>query len=233
MSTIALFSALYGDYDAFPQVNEAVSIPAIMYTDRSESAHKGLGHGWNEINIVDHHILTFNGDPTITAPMLAHKYWKMFAGFDTYDITVWMDASMTIARPAEFEQLCREAIGGVDVALMAHPWRSTLYEEADFSAGLPRYASLSEQIKGQATFYSSIGIPADTGLYASGFYIRRNNDRVRKLMEDWWWECVTRTHQDQISLPAVLHLNPEVTHRVCLPWHDGPNSWTHLGFHLK
>lgn len=230
---MVLYSALYGRYDALPTVPTTLGIPAILYTDDREVADLAKQKGWTEARVVNHGIVTLNGDPYLTGPMLAHKWWKMFAGFDEADATVWMDASMTITH-RDFATMCRLAIEPeVDMALMAHPWRNCIYEEADFSASLVRYESLAWDIRQQANFYTSIGHPLDGGLYASGFYIRRNNEQVRKLMNDWWWECITRTHQDQISLPVVLRLNPEVSTDVCLPWHDGPYSWTHLGHHLK
>lgn len=233
MKTMAIFSAIYGGYNAVPAVPSTITIPTILYTDDEMVAAQALGSGWSQARVVKHGIVTLNGDPHLTGPMLAHKWWKFFAGFDEFDMTVWLDASMTITSPS-FVTQCELAMEPeVDMALMAHPWRDCIYEEAAYSAELPRYESLAWDIRQQANFYTSIGHPRNDGLYASGFYIRRNNEQVRKLMGDWWWECVTRSHQDQVSLPVVLRLNPEVSTDVCLPWHDGPYSWTRLGFHLK
>jgi len=230
---IALYSALYGGYDAVPGVDCDVDMYSVLYVDNQDTAMKAMGRGWREVRIVNHHLMTFNGDPAITAPMLAHKYWKMFAGKNEAKVTVWMDASMTITRAKEFKELCLEAISEADIAIIAHPWRNCIYEEAEFSASLPRYASLADNLRQQASYYQSIGHPHHAGLHATGFYIRRDNSMVRRVMSNWWWECITRTHQDQVSLPVVLRLEPGILVDQNIPWHDGPDSWTSLGYHLK
>lgn len=225
--SMKVFSALYGGYDKVPELPVGLPLPAIMYTDNPNL----LAPGW-EVRVVNHGIVTLNGDPEVTGPMLAHKFWKMFAGRDECDVTVWLDASMTIAVD-DFDLRCQGAIEGVDIALMNHPWRGCIYDEVDYSASLPRYASMKTQLIEQADFYREIGHPEGWGLYASGFYIRRNNPEVNKFMDSWWWENITRTHQDQVSLPVMVRLHEDVTTQVRLPWHDDPGCWTHLGFHLK
>lgn len=222
-----IFSALYNSYDAVPMLPLDLTIPAIMYTDNPNL----LAPGW-EVRVVDHGIVTLNGDPKITGPMLAHKYWKMFAGKDECDITVWLDASMTIVEPM-FAGECQDAIKGLDLALMDHPWRDCIYDEAYYSAELPRYDSLAQQLLEQVAYYKTINHPEHWYLFASGFYIRRNNHQVGELMKSWWWENITRTHQDQVSLPVVLRLHEDVDWGIRLPWHDDPGCWTHLGYHLK
>jgi hypothetical protein len=222
-----VFSALYGGYDKVPDLPLTLSIPAIMYTDDPHL----VAPGW-EVRVVNHGIVTTNGDPALTGPMLAHKWWKMYAGRDECDVTVWLDASMTIVVD-DFDVKCWDAIDGLDMALMAHPWRTCVFDEADYSASLPRYASLADHILDQSSFYLDMGHPRHDGLYASGFYVRRNNGRVNRFMDNWWWECITRSHQDQVSLPVMVRLHEDVRTGVRLPWHNDPGCWTHLGHHLK
>lgn len=229
--SIAIYTALYGDYDEEPPLPPHLPCRAIMYTDRWNM----WAPGW-EVRVVNHGIASLNGDPARTGPMLAHKWWKMFAGKDEVDITIWLDASMTITVPLEeFVKNCEEAIDGLDLALMRHPWRDCIYDEAAYSALLPRYDGEANHILKQSAYYAAIGHPDHFGLAASGFYIRRNGvEWVDKLMKDWWWECITRSHQDQVSLPVLLRLadQPDCWN-YRLPWHDGEASWTHLGHHLK
>lgn len=230
MNSMILVSALYGDYDEPPALPHDLGIKSVMYTDNPHL----YAQGWEEIRVVPHGIVSAHGDPRITGPMLAHKYWKMFGGWDEADITIWLDASMTIAVD-DFVTRCADIINtpAWDLVLMQHPWRNNVHDEALYSAELPRYASLANDLHDQLWFYANLGLEYNTGLFASGFYIRRNIGRVHKLMKDWWWECITRTHQDQVSLPVVLALNPDVDFFVGLPWHDDPGCWTHLGHHLK
>lgn len=229
--SIGLYSAIYGGYNDVPKLPADWVERAVMYTD-----DPGLdAPGW-EVRVVNHGIATLNGDPARTAPMLAHKWWKMFAGAGEVDVTIWLDASMTITLDcAEFVGRCIGAIGYLDLAVMAHPWRDCIYDEAAYSSLLPRYADEAPHILAQSAYYATLGHPDHWGLIASGFMIRRNTaDWVNKLMKDWWWECITRSHQDQISLPVLLRLADQPDRwGYQLPWHDGHDSWTNLGPHLK
>ena len=42
------------------------------------------------------------------------------------------------------------------------------------------------------------------GLYAGGVIARRNNLTRVRFEDDWWHEILTRSVQDQLSLPYVL-----------------------------
>lgn len=224
--SVTVYSALYGGYNVPPELPEELRNRAVMYTDDWSL----YAPGW-EVQVVNHGIATLLGDPARVGPMLAHKWWKLFAGFDESDVTIWVDASMTITIDG-FVDKCLEALGDNDLAFVAHPWRNCLYEEADFSAGLARYAAEAPHIRAQAQFYRLIDVPPHQGLIATGFYVRRNTPAVRQMMKDWWWEIITRSHQDQVSLPVMLHCHPGLKYAVTLPWHDG-QGWIHLGGHLK
>jgi hypothetical protein len=236
--TIAIYSAIYGGYNEAPPLPPDLPCPAIMYTDDPELK----APGW-EVRMMPHGLVTLKGDPRRTGPMLQHKWWKMFAGRGEVDITIWLDASMTITAPGEFfPELCLEALGEpdiwlntIDLVVMRHPWRTCIYDEAAYSSLLPRYEHEAPHILAQAAYYAGIAHPDHWGLIATGFYVRRNGvEWVDKLMKDWWWECISRSHQDQISLPVLLKLaGQDERWDYRLPWHDGPDSWTHLGHHLK
>lgn len=229
--TTAIYSAIYGGYNDAPPLPPDLPCPAIMYTDDPHLK----APGW-EVRVVQHSIATLLGDPRRTGPMLDHKFWKMHAGLGEVDTTIWLDASMTITTSGEqFVQLCKNAMDGIDLAVMSHPWRSCIFDEAAYSSLLPRYEHEAPHILAQAAYYAGIAHPDHWGLIATGFYIRRNRvDWVDKLMQDWWWECITRSHQDQISLPVLLKLaGQEDRWDYRLPWHDDFGSWTHLGHHLK
>jgi len=229
--SIAIYSAIYGGYNDAPPLPHDLPCPAIMYTDDPNLK----APGW-EVRVAQHSIATLLGKPERTGPMLNHKFWKMHAGLGEFDTTIWLDASMTITEEGPwFIGKCIAAIADLDLAVMRHPWRDCIYDEAAYSSLLPRYADEAPHILAQSAYYAGIGHPDHFGLIATGFYIRRNGvEWVDKLMGDWWWECITRSHQDQVSLPVLLHLASQADRwDYRLPWHDGEDSWTHLGHHLK
>ena len=234
--TTRIYSALYGGVDHVPALPPDLPYEAIMYTD---DRHLGAP-GW-EVRYVPHGIWSPNSDPVKGPPMLAHKYWKLFAGRDEADIAIWLDASVTIALSGEdFVKRCEAAVVFEDIAFVEHPWRTCVYDEAAYSALLPRYAYEAPHILAQSAYYASIGHPDHWGLMATGFMVRRDTHAVRKLMEDWWYEILHRSHQDQVSLPVLLRLaEGHLRWNTNLPGHMGPNGfqgtggWTELSFHKK
>jgi hypothetical protein len=212
---IALYSAIYGEYDWVKPVPD-LGVPAILYSDRPRDAP-----GW-EVRVVPHFIATTKGSPRITGPMLAHKFWKTHPhlAVPDADITMWIDGSMEIVVD-EYVARCLEALNQDQWSCVRHPSRACIYPEADFSATLTfRYDS--EAILSQAAFYRSIGHPPNYGLIATGANVRRHTDKVIEISEQWWVECLQWSHQDQLSLPVLFRLSERegFTWNMNLPWFE-------------
>lgn len=212
---IVLYSAIYGESDWVKPIPADLGVPAIMYTDSKKTASDAEWSGW-EPRIVRHGIATLKGDPQITAPMLAHKWWKTHP--PDADISIWIDGSMEICI-ADFVDQCLAVLGTDDWACVRHPARGCIYPEAEYSATLTwRYDA--ESIHAQARFYSQFH-PRDFGLIATGHNVRRHTPDVLKLSDDWWIECLQWSHQDQLSLPVLLRLAEEkIAWNMNLPWHQ-------------
>jgi hypothetical protein len=84
-----------------------------------------------------------------------------------------------------------------------HPERNCIYDEALFSASMPKYRK--QPLMGQVESYQAEGYPAGNGLMAAGLIVRdaRRND-LSSINEMWWQENLLWTFQDQLSLPVVL-----------------------------
>lgn len=164
------------------------------------------------------------------SPMMKHKWFKLHPHqvLPNADISIWLDGSMTIL-VNDFVQRNLEALGDDDWAMVRHPARNCIYDEAHFSATLSRYDG-SALIR-QVDYYRSIGHPAQWGLHATGHNIRRHTAAVGRICTQWWFENITRSHQDQLSLPVLLRLDEASEHRLRwnynLPWHE----WWHLSQH--
>lgn len=218
---VALYTALYGEYDWVKPVPANLGVPAIMYSDRPREAP-----GW-EVRVVQHGITTLNGDPRIVAPMLAHKFWKCHPALAVpdADVTLWIDGSMEIVVD-DYVARCLKALDQDEWACVRHPARACIYPEADFSATLTwRYDA--EAILKQAAWYRSIGHAAGFGLIATGANVRRHTPTVIEVGEQWWDECLNWSHQDQLSLPVLFALHEELKWNYNLPWFQ----WWHLHQH--
>lgn len=222
---VALYTAIYGNSDWVKPVPD-VDVPAYLYTDSKETAAEAESLGW-EPRIANHGIATLKGEPRITAPMLAHKWWKTHPELACpgVEVSLWIDGSMEV-RASDYVERCLGALGADDWACVPHPARGCIYPEAEFSATLTwRYDRPS--ILAQANFYRAFH-PADWGLIATGANVRRHTANVLELSDQWWTECLNWSHQDQLSLPVLLRLaEGKVKFNYNLPWFQ----WWYLHEH--
>lgn len=230
MATVAVYTAIYGDSDWVKPAPAGVR--SVLFTDRYDTATRARLAGW-EPRVVRHGIATRKGNPAITAPMLGHKWWKTHPhlALPGVDVTIWLDGSMETAVP-DLADRCLEALGGDDWVMVRHPWRDCAIEEGYYSATLTwRYDRdvLHAQTDHYATWH-----PRHWGLFATGANVRRNTDLVNIFNTIWWEECITWSHQDQVSLPVLLRLGEKPGHRVPpirwntnMPW----NEWWKLHEH--
>jgi hypothetical protein len=207
---------------------------AFLFTDSYETATAASRVGWTP-KVLDSPYLDMGhdaakyGDPAIVVPMLSHKWFKTHPAevLPTADISIWIDGSMEIVAP-DFFELCLEALDSDDWACMPHPARTCIYPEASYSATLTwRYDAPS--INAQAEHYSHFH-PANWGLIATGFNVRRHTPAVLELADEWWTENVQWSHQDQLSLPVLMKLYSEqgkVRFNYALPWHQWLTHYPH------
>ena len=239
-----VYSAIYGGYDEPKPLPAGLDCPAVMFTDSEDTAAAAGDLGWLPF-VVRHGIATRNGNPAKTGPMLAHKYWKthpvraLTAVGYTEDqcclrVALWVDGSLAIQTP-DYGARCLRALGRDDIALTPHPWRDCAIAEGEYSATLPRYRGTG--VDAQTRFYADhVGHPRGWGLFASGAIAWRITGSVEEFGEYWWKECLTWSHQDQVSLPVMLRLMekgqlPGVDQKLRwnsnLPW----EQWWHLNHH--
>jgi hypothetical protein len=230
LDRVALYSALYGGYEYVKPLPTDLGCRAILYTDEPDIE----APGW-EVRVVTDHISPDAGadrstawpDRKATWSMLAHKFWKCHPAeaVPDADVTLWVDASLLITVDS-YAKRCLDALGDDDWCAVTHPYRDCIYTEAAFSATLARYdwRSLAAQTKA----YQGMGHPRGWGLFATGANVRRHTPATVEMGEHWWWECVSRSHQDQLSLPVLFRLQdvrPQVSREhfpfrwnVNMPW---------------
>jgi hypothetical protein len=222
---VELYSALYGSYDWLKPLRD-IGIMSTMYTDSDIMAKQAVGAGWSQAIVIDHGIATLKGSPTVTAPMLAHKFWKTHPHLacPTANISLWIDASMEIVVD-DYVDRCLAALGEDDWSCVPHPARNCIYPEAQFSATLARYDA--DAILAQAAHYGTFH-PAGFGLIATGANVRRHTPEVIEVCKQWWVECLNWSHQDQLSLPVLLRLaEGKVRWNMNLPWFQWWQLWPH------
>lgn len=134
---------------------------------------------------------------------VAAKYPKFHPRAHTRALlTAWIDGSYRITSPRFLAEAGEYA---EPLAQFAHPWRDCLFDEAAFSATLPKYAG--QDLARQAAEYREAGMPEHWGLWATGVIIRNCNyyrDALSDFSAAWMAEVQRHTFQDQVSQPYVL-----------------------------
>lgn len=122
-----------------------------------------------------------------------------------YKYSFWLDGTFKIKgsiREYIYENLKKDS----NMLNVVHTERDCVYKEYDASKIIPRYPrSVMEE---QVHKYKKEGFPTHYGLGSMGAIFRQhNNEKIIKLMEDWWEEIITFTNQDQLSFSYVAWKN--------------------------
>lgn len=215
---IAIYTTIFDSYDTLkpiPQQDTAADL--FVITDNPDLKMEG----WTT--------LTPSFPRKDLHPRLRAKYFKMMPWeleeLKAYPVTIYIDASIRITSSG-FVSTCLKNLSS-DMLLFKHPDRQCIYDEAQASVGLIKYHF--EPIQEQVDFYQRFH-PRQAGLYACGILIRRNTERLRQVMGDWWMENIKFSYQDQLSLPVVLRargITPSVFQEnqyknsfLRVEWHD-------------
>lgn len=209
----AVFTAVYNEYDTlkpFPK-QDIEGVETFCLTDDPVL----LGSGWNRI------VLEPMGGvhPNRAAKRSKCCPWE----YTNADIVIWIDASIHVTSTSFVREIAEYA---APLAHFLHPERDCIYDEADISLSMPKYAL--EPIRKQVDHYRERGHPAHWGLWATGISVRRHTPEVEAYGKAWLSEIDEWSYQDQISHPPMLRehgLRP-----VTIPggFFAGQNPW--LGY---
>ena len=132
--------------------------------------------------------------------------WEWIPNCDVY---VWVDSSVTLFRPDSVQWFV-DTLGDANLALLPHPDRHSICEEAEFlraklavgnSYLTSRYEN--ERLDAQLEAVAVDGF-VDAHLYASTAFAFRDSLPVREMFKDWWVHCTKYHALDQLSLPFVV-----------------------------
>lgn len=136
------------------------------------------------------------------------KLYKIFPQqfFGEYQYSIWIDGNIDVVGP-DLEKRVLELISeDIVIAANVHPHRNCVYEEANACIRMRKDEPTS--ILRQVEFMKSAGFPENMGLYEMNLIFRKHNDqKVVKLMNDWWWMIKTFSRRDQLSFMYVLYKN--------------------------
>jgi len=133
---------------------------------------------------------------------LSRKIWLLFHEYvGEYDLSIMIGGQLEIR--CDLDKFVKRFLHkDVDMALMKHPSRNCIYDEAIKCSS----KNLDDPIiiQAQMTFYRTEGYPANNGLVACGIMIRRHHIRNLELHFEHVWENVRKwSFRDQLSFNYI------------------------------
>lgn len=202
MMRVAVYTAIYGKYDALRSHPAVPSVDFHCFTD--------------DPSLLSRKDWTVHVVPSELPPRLAAKRPKVLgsqsAPLDAYDVTIWVDGNCDFLSPYFVDEVIGD-LGPDGFALYKNPDLDCIYAQAiSCMRGLPPEAA--PPLLRQAARYYAEGHPENWGLWACATMARRRSAKLDAAMRDWWaaissWQLGGKPWpfglpRDQIDLAPVL-----------------------------
>lgn len=219
MYDIAIITANYDNYDTIKPVIEqsGAKVEWVAVTD-DYNLVKGGPHSYEGYTL--HYQPRENLHPNRAA-----KFPKMKPQeYTNADKSVWIDASFRVTS-STFAIDILDILEETDIAQFEHPWRDCIFDEAEETLKLARYADVHDLVNFQIDTYLNppVSHPRHWGLWATGIIARNHTSVVNDFGRDWLFDNLNFSYQDQISHPPTLryhNLRP-----FALPGTHFSNPW--------
>ena len=200
---IAIITAIYDKYDTLKPVLKQVdaNVEWILVTDSMiDTSAPDDDPVWGYSTV-------YAPKPGVH-PNVAAKYPKMRPqDFTSAPKSVWIDASFRVVSES-FARDILNILKSCDIAQFKHPWRDCIYQEAEESLKLDKYADVHQSIKFQMEQYRRVyNHPKNWGLWATGVIARNHTKKNRDIGMDWLEDNINYSYQDQLSEAVHLRRN--------------------------
>lgn len=203
---IAIYTSIFGGYDKLKPQPQFPGVDYLCFTNESIKQN-----GWAVIPIK-----TPDESPRISSKRAkTSPHWYLERSFTH---SIWIDGSITIVSP-NFVERCLNSLNKYAIACMDHPVGRCIFQEADGCRDMKKYKT--QRVIEQATHYMRLGYPKDNGLAACGIIVRdMRHPKLREIGDNWMYENLVWTYQDQISFPFVLWKNQHWYDRLSFNYFD-------------
>jgi hypothetical protein len=218
-SNYVVYTSIFGDYDQLKSIDiDSHDIEFFCFTDSDIEPVTP----WKIIKV----------KPYFKHPRMDAKYYKLHPHeiFPNATHSLWIDASLQI-QDINFFSFIKSNFSEANMALIPHPDRDNILDEAKVSIKMPKYLNLP--IIEQVNHYKNLGFKDNNGLWACTIIWRQhNNSSVIKIMKQWWAENLIWSYQDQISLPFLLWRNSCEINKIDINlWKNKYFDWHHHRTH--
>ena len=190
---LVVYTALFGNYDDLIDPKEKYEgCDFICFTDQ-----KHLKSDIWEIRIVDNIDLPLN--------MMNRRYKILPHLFlNKHNYSLYIDSNIKIIKnplPLMGKYLEKKSF-----VMPQHFKNSCLYDEATNCMVFGKSPIVKTLL--QIKLYHKENFPKNFGLSENGILLRKHNeDKIIKIMNEWWEELITKTQRDQLSLGYILWKN--------------------------
>lgn len=194
MYKISVYTCIINHYDYLfsPKVLPK-GIKFYCFTDQVD--HSLKSKGWI--------LLPLSSPKSISKPNLINRYHKFFPHIvlPETDYSLYIDGNIRVI--SDITPLLKEFINSTaTLGLCKHPHRNTIREEIDACINRNKISD-PELLYKEYDYYLSQGFEDIIGLTENNVILRKHNDEMKRVMEDWWGQLNNYSQRDQISLPYV------------------------------
>lgn len=189
-----VYTVITGEYDRLKDpLQMEKNLDYICFTDNSSLQSET----WK--------IVKMENEANLDRVKLAKKY-KIMAGtfLNDYDYSIYVDGKVRITgKVSEFIQKYAKSCS---MLCFPHFLRDCIYEEAKVCSRL--HKDRPDVVEKQTARYREEGFPEHYGLTDNCILIRdHRDDKLNKVMRDWWEEVVSGSCRDQLSLSYCVWKN--------------------------
>lgn len=194
---IAVYMVVFGEYD---QLTEPYCSPDNIDYWIITDQNYDLSHSkWKKYDISG-----FEKELEGLNNIEKNRYFKMhpMTVFDKYRYSLYVDGNVQIITDVT-EYVYH--IGKTGISVHMHRCRDCVYEEAEavVQAKKATRAIIDKHIQ----HLRECGFPQHYGLLECNVIMREHTLLCKKIMDEWWFEFLTNSRRDQLSLPYVLYKN--------------------------
>lgn len=163
------------------------------------------------------------------------KTHEFLPNFDYY---LWLDCRIEVIDKNFIQNIVND-IKDYDICLVKHEERKDVFEELNFILDFVNQENkylgqryYNQKLEEEFSFLNKNNIDnklKDIGLFASGIFLRKNNENTNKAFDLWWDLCIKYSYFDQAVLSYVI-MKSNLLYKI-FKWNDLFDKFLNLGKH--
>jgi hypothetical protein len=202
---ISLVTASFGGIDKIKELPKS-NIQSFIYTDQDK-----VPNSWS--NKISPNYPRYDFSPRLKGRYFKHQIHRLDEVQDSQWL-VWSDSSVQFFDLSFFEEtanLLSKRTPEKRMAVLAHPWRKTIREEADaIIEGIQsgneylRVRYEDEKIPEQMRYFQQKGWSLDSPLWCGTVWMIENTDVMHRALDSWWDQNLKFGMMDQLSFSVIM-----------------------------